>query len=77
MPVLNEIVLNEAVKRGERYREVHPGRGSASGTEWVVEALFRGTDGVRYAVLVCASDVTQQKTLSVDVLSDRRRFERV
>jgi len=70
-------VLKESVKRGERYREIHPRRASASGTEWIVEALFRGTDGVRYAVLVCASDLTQRKTLSIDALSDGEGFERV
>jgi hypothetical protein len=71
------MVLNEAVKRGERYREIHPRRTSASGTEWIVEALFRGTDGVQYAVLVCASDLTQRKTLSIDALSDGEDFQRV
>jgi hypothetical protein len=53
------MALKESVKRGQRYRDIHPGRASASGTEWIVEALFRGTDGVRYAALVCASDLTQ------------------
>jgi hypothetical protein len=67
----------QPVERGQRYRDVHPGVFGASGTEWIVEALFRGTDGVRYAQLVCAADLTQQKTLSVDVLSDRRRFQRL
>jgi hypothetical protein len=71
------MVLKESIKRGERFRDAHPGRGSASGTEWVVEALFRGTDGARYAVLVCASDLTQRKTLSIDALSDGEGFQRV
>jgi len=71
------MVLKESVKRGERYRESRPSRPSASGTEWIVEALFRGTDGVRYAVLVCASDLTQRKTLSIDALSDGGHFQRM
>jgi hypothetical protein len=65
------------IERGQRFRDVHPGAFGPMPTEWIVEALFRGTDGVQYAQLVCASDVTQQKTLSVDVLTDRRRFQRV
>jgi hypothetical protein len=47
------------------------------GTEWIVDAIFRGTDGIEYAQLVNAADLTQQKTLAVDVLGDRKRFERV
>jgi hypothetical protein len=71
------MVLKESVKRGQRYRDINPGRPSASETDWIVEALFRGTDGVRYAVLVCASDLTQRKTLSIDALSDEERFQRM
>jgi hypothetical protein len=71
------MALKESIKRGERYREIRPSRSSASGTEWIVEALFRGTDGVRYAVLLCASDSTQRKTLSIDALSDGEGFQRV
>jgi hypothetical protein len=71
------MVLKEAVKRGERYRDIHPGRASASETEWIVEALYRGIDGVQYAVLVCASDLTRRKTLSIDALSDGEGFLRV
>jgi hypothetical protein len=47
------------------------------GTEWIVDAIFRGTDGIQYAQLVDGGDLTQQKTLAVDVLRDRKRFERV
>ncbi len=54
-----------------------PGRFGALGTEWIVEGVFQGTDGVAYAQLVLASDLTQQKTLSVHALSDRRRFQRL
>jgi hypothetical protein len=67
----------QQVERGQRYHDVQPGAFGPLGTEWIVEALFRGTDGVEYAQLVCASDLTQQKSLSVDVLNDRRRFQRV
>jgi hypothetical protein len=71
------MVLKESIKRGERYREIRPSRASASGTEWIVEALFLGTDGVRCAVLVCASDFTQRKTLPIDALSEEEHFQRV
>jgi hypothetical protein len=47
------------------------------GTEWIVDAIFRGTDGIQYALLVNAGDLTQHKTLALDVLNDRKRFERV
>jgi hypothetical protein len=66
-----------SVERGQRYRDVQPGRFGALGIEWIVEAVFHGTDGVTYAQLVCASDLTQQKTLSVHVLTHRRRFDRL
>jgi hypothetical protein len=71
------MALKDSLKRGQRYREIHPRLPSASGTEWIVEALFRGTEEVRYAVLVCASDLTQRKTLSIDALSDGEGFQRV
>jgi hypothetical protein len=67
----------QAIERGQHYRDVSPGRFGALGTEWIVEAVFRGTDGIVYAQLVCASDLTQQKTLSVHALSERRRFQRL
>jgi hypothetical protein len=71
------MTLTESLKRGQRYRNLHPGRPSASGAEWIVEALFRGTDGVRYAVLVCAYDLTHLKTLSIDALNDGEGFQRL
>jgi len=69
--------LKPHIERGQRYQDVHSGLFGASGTEWIVEAVFEGTDGVQYAQLVCASDFAQRKTLSVHVLNDRRRFQRV
>jgi hypothetical protein len=65
------------VERGQRYRDLSPGRFGALGTEWIVDAIFQGTDGMQYAQLVNARDLTQQKTLAVDVLGDPKRFERV
>jgi len=37
--------------------------------------FFQGTDAIQHAQLVNASDLTQQKTLAVDMLGDRKRFE--
>ena len=65
------------IERGHRYRHVHPGLYGSPGTEWIVDGVFRGTDGVPYARLVCALDSTLHKTLSVYALNDRRRFLRV
>ena len=65
------------VERGQRYRDLSAGRFGVLGTEWIVDAIFIGTDGIQYAQLVNAGDLTQQKTLAVDVLGDRKRFERV
>ena len=67
----------QPIERGQRYRDLSPGRFGPLGTEWIVEAIFIGTDGIQYAQLVNASDLTQHKTLAVDVLGDRKRFERV
>jgi hypothetical protein len=71
------MMSKQPVDRGQRFRDVHPGAFGGSATEWIVVAVFRGTDGVQYAQLVCASDLTLEKTLSVDVLTDRSRFQRV
>jgi hypothetical protein len=67
----------QSIERGQRYRDISPGRFGALGTEWIVEAVFQGTDGMVYAQLVLASDLTQRKTLSGHALSDRRRFQRL
>ena len=71
------MAVKKPIERGQRYRDLSPGRFGALGTEWIVDAIFQGTDGIQYAQLVSASDLTQQKTLAVDVLNDRKRFERV
>ena len=69
--------MADPVERGRHYRDLSSSRFGVLGTEWIVDAIFRGTDGIQYAQLVNAGDVTQQKTLAVDVLGDRKRFERV
>ena len=69
--------LKHPIERGQRYRDLSTGRFGPLGTEWIVDAIFIGTDGLQYALLVNAGDLTQQKTLAVDVLRDRKRFELV
>jgi hypothetical protein len=70
-------MAKRAIERGQRYRDVHHSVLAGSGTEWIVEEVFRGTDGIQYARLTSVSDLTLRKTLSVAVLSDRRRFQRI
>jgi hypothetical protein len=67
----------QPVERGQRYRDVSPGLFGASGAEWIVDTVFHGTDNVQYAQLVSASDLTQRKTLAVNVLKDQSRFQRM
>jgi hypothetical protein len=67
----------DPVERGQRYRDLSASRFGVLGTEWIVDAIFRGTDGIQYAQLVNARDLTQHKTLAVNVLGDPKRFERV
>jgi hypothetical protein len=62
---------------GQRYREVQSRAFGRPGQEWVVEALFTGTDGIEYASLVRASEPPERKTLSLAALDDRRQFTRV
>ncbi len=65
-----------AIVVGERYRGLERGQFSRPGLDWIVEAVYTGSDGIGHAKLVCASDLVRRKTLSVSVLLDARRFER-
>jgi hypothetical protein len=47
--------------------------GSPNAT-WMIDAIFTGADSMRYARLVSVSDSTVQKTLSLDVLMDPKRY---
>jgi hypothetical protein len=69
--------LPSNVERGQHYRDVHPGLYGTPSADWIVDVVFRGTDGVAYAHLMCAADSTLRKTLSLHALNDRRRFLRV
>ena len=50
--------LKKPVERGQRYRDLSAGRFGVLGTEWIVDAIFLGTDGIQYAQLVNAGDLT-------------------
>jgi hypothetical protein len=64
----------QPVTIGQRYRDAQPRAFGRAGQEWIVEAIFTGTDGIEYAALVRASDPPERKTLSLTVLVDRRQF---
>ena len=71
------MALQHPVERRQRYRDLSSSRFGVLGTESIVDAIFLGTDGIQYALLVNAGDLTQQKTLAMGVLGDRKMFERV
>lgn len=56
---------------GQRYRNVQV---SSWNAEWVIGAIFKGTDGVQYADLRSVADRTEHKTLALSVVADPRRY---
>ncbi len=68
------MTLEQPIKPGQRFRDAHPALFGRAGSEWIVQDIFVGTDGFRYARVVLASDPSRRKTLSTIVLSDLRRF---
>jgi hypothetical protein len=67
-------VARVTVQVGQYYREVGPAFWGWSMRRWSVERVFIGTDAIEYASLLNALDPSLRKTLSLTVLSDRRRF---
>jgi hypothetical protein len=65
---------NQPIILGRRYRDAEPRAFGRPGQEWIVEALFTGTDGMEYAGLARASNPSERKTLSLAVLGDWRQF---
>lgn len=59
---------------GKRFRDAKPVLFGHTAPQWVVQEVFVGTDKLEYARVALASDPSTRKTLSLDVLSDRRRF---
>ena len=68
--------VKRAIVVGERYRDRERGQFARPALDWIVEAVYTGTDGIGHAKLVCASDLVQRKTLSVSILLDAKRFVR-
>ena len=56
---------------GQRYRNLDVKSWNA---EWIINAIFTGTDTLRYADLRSASDRTDKKTLALSVVADTNRF---
>jgi hypothetical protein len=67
---------NYPIDRGTRYRELQATVFGQPQPEWIVEGVFK-PGGIEHARLVAATDSGKRKTLSLAVLRDRRRFERV
>ena len=61
---------------GQRFRDVQQRNFGRPGLEWIVQEMITGTDGIAYAKLVCATDLSKRKTLSFAVLGERSRFQR-
>ena len=62
---------------GEQFQELEAGYLGKRSAVWVVEGTFTKSDELQYAKLICSSDGSLRKTLSIAVLADRRRFTRV
>lgn len=56
---------------GDRYRNLHL---ATWNDEWIVEAIYTGTDAHDYAYLRSANDQSLYKTLALSVVSDPKRF---
>jgi len=67
--------VRQNIEVGRRYRDA---RVSAFGgrvrTVWVVDRLWKDSDGIEYVRLVREDDQGQSKTIASSVLNDRRNF---
>ena len=70
-------MASTTLRPGNRYRETMAQRFGRPAPEWIVEGTFVGNDGIEYARIALAADPSHRKTLSVAVLTDRRRFAAV
>ena len=62
------------VAPGQQFREPHLNRFGKRSLALVVRRVFVGTDGKDYAEVYSADTPSDRRTLSVAVLSDKRRF---
>jgi hypothetical protein len=75
--MLGEPGGDRAVERGQRFRAVETGYLGRPPAVWTVVGILPDVDPLPSAQLLCESDRTLRKTLSVSVLTDRRRFVRL
>jgi hypothetical protein len=62
------------VVEGQGYREVGLRLWANLPPVWVVESVATGADGIEYANLFCAGEVSLRKKLSTTVLKDKQRY---
>jgi hypothetical protein len=67
---------NQPIARGARYRDLQTTVFGQLQPEWIVEGVYM-PGGIEHARLVSTADPAERKTLSLFILRDRRRFERV
>jgi hypothetical protein len=59
---------------GQRFREVGRGFLGMPMPAWTVDRVFTSTDSLRYARLVSAANASEQKTLAVHIITNRKRY---
>jgi hypothetical protein len=67
---------DQPVTPGTRYRDLQATVFRQPQPEWIVEEVYTAR-GMEHARLVSAANPADRKTLSVAILRDRRRFERI
>jgi hypothetical protein len=65
---------SSTVIEGQGYREVRLQLWGNLPPIWVVESVGVGADGIEYANLFCAVEVSLRKKLSTTVLKDKQRY---
>lgn len=69
-------MAKRTIDSGQRYRDVRLGiYGRLPASDWMVEGVHTGTDGISYARLVSVTDPTVRKTLAATVMVDPARFK--
>lgn len=59
---------------GQRFREVGRGFLGKPMPTWIVDRVFTSTDSIRYARLVSTANASEQKTLSIQIITNRKRY---
>ncbi len=67
---------SQPIGPGARFRDLQLTVFGQPQPEWIVEDIYLSA-GIEHARLISTANPAERKTLSVDVLRDRRRFERV